>query len=239
MFGSMSYFELSRRTFSFALGLLLLLTSADQSNGDIVPISTSDAVGTGNRDSNSNFIGILDSAIPTTVTSLSVNTPGAPATEVFAIGDVVGRDVGAAGGDRTWEYVLDLPINAAPGTGLSDISFSAHAFERPINNLEGDDELVWELFLNGNAVAVDSGTTGAGVDFNSIDINLSDPGSASTNEALVRLTVNGFNAGNEWFAARGTLSANFETIPEPSGGMLLVIASIGLVQRRRRQVQQR
>ena len=111
MFGSMSYFELSRRTFSFALGLLLLLTSADQSNGDIVPISTSDAVGTGNRDSNSNFIGILDSAIPTTVTSLSVNTPGAPATEVFAIGDVVGRDVGAAGGDRTWEYVLDLPLS--------------------------------------------------------------------------------------------------------------------------------
>ena len=235
----MGNFELPRLTFSFALGLLLLLTSADQVNGDIVLISTSDAVGASNRDSNSNFIGVLDSATPTTVSSMSVNTPGAPQGEPFAVGDIVGRDIDASGGGRTWEYVLNLPGNATPGTGFSDISFSGRAFEANGNNLEGDDELVWELFLNGNAVATDSGTSGAGVDFDPFDITLGDPGSSLTNEVLVRLTVNGFNANNEWFAARGTLSANFEAIPEPSGGILLVIFSIGITQRRRRQVQQR
>lgn len=215
--------------------LLLLFFLTNHGYGGLVNVSTSSANGTSNRDSNSNFVGVLDSAIPTTVTGLSVAFPNVPNGEVFVVGDVVGRDVDDSGGGRTWEYVLSLPADAAPGTGFTDIAFAGHAFERPNNNLEGADELVWELFLNGSSVAVDSATTGAGVDFTSIDINLANPGGAATTEAVVRLTVNDFNVGSEWFAARGTLSANFETIPEPNVLMIFSLTAVGLSQRRRRK----
>jgi hypothetical protein len=121
------------------------------------------------------------------------------------------------------------------GTGFSNISFSGDAFERSNNNLDGDDELVWELFLNGGTVAVDSATTG-GDDFTSVDISLADVGGSTINEVLVRLTVSGFDDGNEWFATRGILSANFETIPEPNARALLILGCIGFVRRRSKRI---
>ena len=229
--------SLTRHMVSLLLGGLLLglVGSATPVRGDLVAISTSEPSGVGNRDSNSNFIGILDSAIPTTINSLAVSLPSAPAGEAFAVGDLVGRDVDASGGGRIWDYVLDLPSNAVLGTGFSNISFSGDAFERSNNNLDGDDELVWELFLNGGTVAVDSATTG-GDDFTSVDISLADVGGSTINEVLVRLTVSGFDDGNEWFATRGILSANFETIPEPNARALLILGCIGFVRRRSKQI---
>lgn len=232
----MADFELFRRK----LKLALILVSASltgfvhQSHGDIVTVSTSSPAGTSNRVSETDYLGLLDSIVPTTIGGLEVFRPNVPAGETFAVGDIVGRDADASGGDRTWEYALSLGSDAVPGTGFSDISFSAHAFEGSNNNLENTDEIVWEMFLNGNAVAVDSGMTGAGVDFTSIDIDLSNPGSATTNEVLVRMTVNNFNGGGEWFAARGTLSANYQSIPEPNSRVLVLLCVVGIIHHRRR-----
>lgn len=232
--GSMNKFPTVKQTLTPMWAAVLMMGFVQSVCGDIASVSTSTPIGTGNRQSNTDYLGPLDSIVPTTVNSLEVNFSNVPAGEAFLVGDIVGRDVNAAGGDRTWDYILNLPIDAVPGTGFSNITFSAHAFERSTNNLETTDEIVWEMFLNGSPVVVESGSTGAGVDFTSIDINLSNSGSPTANEILVRMTVNGFDAGNEWFAARGTLSANYETIPEPSGQALLALVTLVLLCPRRR-----
>ena len=102
------------------------------------------------------------------------------------------------------------------GTGFTDILFSGHAFENFGNNLEGTDQLSWELFLNGSSTPVDFGGPPAGSDFTSFDISLADPGGATVSQIRVAFTVTNFNAGQEWFATRGSLRATYSAIPEPS-----------------------
>jgi hypothetical protein len=214
--------------------LLLLFTPAAKAG--IVTLTTSTAVGTASVISGNDFVGVLDGATPPQIAGTLLNFNGPiPAGESFLVGDVVGRDVGSTSGSRNWEYNLLLPDDALIGTGFENIVFNAHAFERDNNNLVVADQLTWGLFLNGSDTPVASGGTIA--DFSVFDLALTDPGGAAINQITVRLTVAGFNGNNSWFAARGLLSARYQTasIPEPGTAVLclLLTGGVGLRQRRR------
>ena len=225
--------------FSFSLALILgCFANCNPANGGLVTISTSTATGTASRNNTTDFIGLLSSNSPNQVLGGNVTYVDVPTGETFSVGDLTGRDINASGGSRTWTYQLALPGDASPLTGFTDIEFNAHTFERDLNNLEGTDELTWELFLNGATTAVDSATTGTGVDFTSIDIALSNAGGASVNQVEVVFTVIGFDAGAEWFSTAGVLSATYDstvTVPEPSLASLMLVALMGGISRRRRR----
>ncbi len=219
------WLTLARR---FAVGTVLLagyLCAAAEGAADLV--TTSSVTGNQNRASQNNYVGLLDSVSPEQIGGLDVNFGNVPGGESFQIGDLVGRNLDDSGGGRTWEYLLLLPGNARAGTGLQNITFTGHAFERGNNNLEGDDQLTWQLFLNGSGIAADSGGPGAGIDFTSYDISLFDPGGTTITAARVVFSIAGFDASNEWMATRGTLSAEFTAIPERAP--LVFPTLIGLV----------
>ncbi len=203
-------------------------------------ISTSTATGSQGWDDKKRFVGILD-VTPTQLEVLSeqVEFKDIPFRQSFMDGDLVGSELDRAvlaGGGRTWEYMIMLPSDAAGATGLENIQFNGFAFERDRDNLEGTDELSWQLFLNDELVSVDSSSTGAGVDFDTHTVSLFNRGGSSITSARVVLTINGFDEGEEWFATRGTLSANYTAVPEAFGLLWLLGGWIGLSGRRRRRI---
>ncbi len=206
--------------------LLLAGLTGHVASAGLVVISTSTATGTSSRNSSTDFVGILDNNSPTQIGGLDVSFNNVPAGESFAIGDIVGRDMVNSGGGRVWEYLLTLPADAIPGTGLTGILFNGHAFERSTNNLEAGDGILWELFLNNDAIPVASGGPAVGTDWTTFDVNLSDPGGAAINQVRVVFTVSEFDHNLEWFASRGMLSAVYSAIPEPHG-LAMVLAACG------------
>ncbi len=206
------------------VALAWALWMPEAASGDL--IVTSLATGTSNRASSTDFVGILDNNAPPQIGGLDVSFNNVPAGESFAVGDLVGRDMDASGGGRVWEYLLTLPADAMPGTGLTALSFIGHAFERSTNNLDGSDQVLWEMFLNNDATPVASGGPAVGSDWTTYDINLSDPGGDTITQVRVVFTVTGFDDVGDWFASRGTLSAIYSAIPEPHG-LATVLAACG------------
>ena len=239
----LSFFLHTSKKMSLRIAVLLsvsaLLVLPHQAvDAALVTISTSTPTGTANRNNNTDFIGLLSNNSPNQVLGQNVTFNNVPAGETFQVGDLVGRDIDGSGGGRVWTYRLDLPIDAFIGTGFENIQFRAHTFERDLNNLEGIDEITWELFLNGSATAVDSATTGQGQDFTSIDIGLSDPGGATVSTVEVVFTVIGFDAGSEWFVSQGVLQASYDSVtsvPEPSSACLMLAMAIPMLLNRRRR----
>lgn len=211
---------------------------AGSSYGDIVTLFDNTPSGTAAVNNANDYVGILDGITPNTIGGVQVNMPLAPIGEVFVVGDLVGRDMNAHSGSRVWTFDMALPSDAVPGTGLENIVFQSHAFERRNNNLENNDLITWELFLNGAATPVDSATSG-GNDFDIINISLSDPnpGSSLITDAQVVFTISGFNGGGEWFAARHRFSATYTAIPEPVfSGLCLLLPALVAVYRKPRPV---
>ncbi len=192
--------------------------SATTCRADIVSISTSAPSGTESALGTNDYIGIIDSLSPIRINGQNVTINRRPSGESVLVGDLAGRDIDATSGSRTWEYSLSLPANSVDGTGFTNINFSAHSFERRGNNLEGTDQVSWQLFLNG----VSAGTTGpaAGTDWTSYDTTLTNIGGNSINDIRVVFTVSGFNSNDEWFVTRGTLSADYTSVPESSISLL-------------------
>ncbi len=218
--------------FSVLLVLFILCFTA-RVNADIISDSVPD--GTADRVNNNDFIGLLDGVSPNQIGGLNVNFPGAvPAGESFQLGDLVGRDINATSGSRSWNYQLILPADAVAGTGFTNISFAGHAFERATNNLEGIDQIQWELYLNNDVTPVQVGGPAAGSDWSTFDVNLSDPGGSTITSVRVVFTVTGFNGGGEWFVTRGLLQAEYQPIPEPLCFSLLSMVCLGLMGRKRK-----
>ena len=202
---------------------------------ELVTISTSAPTGTQDHDSSTDFVGILDGISPETINLLTVEFDNVPAGEAFAVGDLAGRDMNGHNGSDTWQYSLSLPSDAVDGTGFENILFSGHVFEGDNNNLDNSDLLTWELFVNG--VSVDSYTTGS-QDFDPFDFTLTDVGGSGVTDILAVFTVDGFTSGNEWFVTRGSLSATYTSIPEPTTLIFVALAAIACfpVRRRRKNV---
>jgi len=233
----MSYVSLAKAPFLFVL-FISVSFAGDSAFGDTVLDST--PVGTESVTNSQSFVGLLDIANPLDVNTTRVEmlNPGS----TFAVGDLVGRNMVNNTGSTTWTWDICVPTNAAPGSGLTSIQFGGFAFERTTDNLENGDELFWELFLNDDTVPVETTSTGNvnGLlfDFNSYSFNMADPGSTAqttVTSASVVFTVQGFNEQFEWFATRGTLSANFTAVPEPGAAVLAVFAMLGLTTRRSRK----
>ncbi len=188
---------------------------------DIVTVTTSLATGTSHRQNPVNFIGLLSSSAPPEIGGANVIMNNIPAGQSFQVGDIVGRDVNSTTGSRNWDYLLTLPGNAATGTGFTNIDFSGWIFENTASNLGADDQLSWQMFLNGSAIAVASSTVSD--DFGPQAINLANAGGSTINQILVRFSVADYNDNDEWFMTRGTLSANYDAIPEPEMALLAVL----------------
>ncbi|MGI9517259.1 MAG: hypothetical protein ACR2NP_09445 [Pirellulaceae bacterium] len=206
----------------------------DQSVGDIVNLSTSTPTGTADRANANDFVGLLSGVSPEQIGGLDVSFNGSlPAGEAFQAGDLVARDFDATTGSQEWEFLLTLPGDAVPGTGLEDIIFTAHAYERTGNQLENDD-LTWELFLNTDTAFTLTDTTG-GDDFGTHDVNWNSvpTGGATINQVRVVVTINGFDASGEWFGAYGTLSANYNAVPEPGTTVVCLVGCLVTLSRRR------
>ncbi len=191
-------------------------------------ISTSTPTGTESRNANTDYVGILDSTLPTQVLNQNVAFGGVPNGYLFQVGDLVGRDMNASGGSRVWMYELILPTDALGG--FTDIQFSALAAERSNNNLEGNDQISWSLFLNNDTTPVATDGPLAGSDWTLFSASLNHAGGVAVTRVRVEFVVTGFNANNEWFATRGTLSANYQAIPEPEAFLppLLLLTFIAL-----------
>ena len=213
--------------------ILSAVFAKGQLAADIVTISTNVASGTSHRPNTNDFIGILTSSSPPQIGGASITLPNIPAGQSFQVGDIAGRDIDATTGSRNWDYLLTLPGNAVAGTGFTNINFGGWAFERSNGNLEASDQLSWQMFLNGSAVAVASSTLTN--DFAPQAINLSNAGGSAISQVLVRFSVAQYNASGEWFVSRGTLSANYDAIPEPEMALLAVLGiALALPRRNRR-----
>lgn len=217
------------------VALLFAGSTIENARADLVTITDDSPSGTTDVSSSADYVGLVDALNPTLeVDGNSVTLNGLPTGESVQIGDLIGRDMNANSGSRQWEYLLELPADAFPGTGFQNIIFDARAYERTADNLEGADELTWEMFLNGSTVAVDSATSGAGVDFNAIDVSLSNPGGDTITEVRVVFSVIGFNGGGEAFGTRGVLSASYNAVPEPGAfAVLCGLFALPLARRRK------
>lgn len=221
--------------------IVITFVCGGKSSASLMVIDDAIPAGTESVDTGVAFIGILTNVLPTEIGGTAVRFNRVPPGEDFEVDDLVGRRIAASGGGRAWEYQLSLPADAVAGTGFTDIDFLGSAFEREGNNLEGTDQLTWELFLNGSSTPVDITGPAAGTDWSTFTVNLTDMGGSTVNLVQVVFTVTGFNAGNEWFATRGQLSATYETLsPEPStmnlSNLVLSMASLLTVRRRRRAI---
>ena len=215
--------------------LLSILTLPGGVSADIVTVADSTATGTSDRASANDFIGILSNDTPNQVNGLDINFIGQiPTGESFQVGDIVGRDVNATSGSRNWEYQIILPPDAVSGTGFTNITFNGRAFERATDNLERNDRVRWLMYLNNDATPVQIEGPATGSDWTTFDVNLSDTGTSTVvTQVRVVFNVNGFNGGGEWFAARGTLQADYQSIPEPVGVLVWLLAFTPLMGRNR------
>ena len=196
----------------------------------MMPITDLTPNGTESVVANTAFIGHLDSISPAQINGQNVVLPLLPTGTALVAGQLVGRNIDATSGSRTWEYTLDLPPDAQPGTGLSDIEFQARAFERRTNNLENADQLLWELYINNRLVARDGPP--AGSDWSTYSLTLADPGGNLVTTARVVFSVTDFDGSGEWFATAGRLSGLYQT-PEPDCHWASLVCAV-LVCRRRK-----
>ncbi len=203
----------------FVFAFLLMVCNLQ---ADIVTDST--PTGTTDRNGNNDFVGLLDSVGPDRIGGQNINLNGsAPTGESSQIGDLVGRDIDATGGSRTWEYLLILPADAVSGTGFTSISFSGHAYERSSDNLEGSDQIRWSLYLNSDVTPVQVSGPVAGTDWSTFDVNLSDPGGNSITSVRVVFEIIGFDDDDDWFVTRGSLQASYQKVPEPGCVVILLL----------------
>ena len=223
------------RHFLLALGVLGAIVL--ESSGDIVTISNDTPTGSANVANANDFVGLLSQVSPQTqVGGQNVTFNGSlPGGAAFMVNDLVGRDMDASGGGRTWEFLLTLPVDAVPGSGLESIMFSGFAYERNGNQLENDDDLTWELFLNSDATPTLTDTTG-GNDFGTHTVDWSSVATGGTVVTQVRVvvTINGFDGGGEWFGTRGLLMADYNAVPEP-GGVIFFAGCCAVISYRRRR----
>ena len=177
-----------------------------------------------NRANNNDFVGILDGVSPNQMGGQNVNfNPTLPTGVSFLEGDLVARDLDTfSNASRDWTFEILLPGDAAPGTGLTDITFRGFAFERTQNNLEAGDQVTWAMYLNNDTIPIASDTPGDGIDFDTHTVSLINAGGAAVTRVRVVVSMNGFNQNGEWVASRGQLSANYQAIPEPASGLVVL-----------------
>ena len=201
--------------------------AGSSASADIVTISDDTVSGTVTRPRLTAFSGVLSNNQPLQMQGITIAiSNNIPAGESFQVGDLVGRDLkNVAGAGRIWEYELSLPGDARAGTGFSNIVFNGHAFELPLDNLEGDDQVSWALFLNNDLVPVQTDGPAMGSDWSTYDASLAHAGGSTITDVRVVFTITGFIEFNEWYATRGTLSADYASIPEPQAWVMLCALS--------------
>jgi len=155
-------------------------------------------------------------------------------------------------------WSLALPGGANPGTGFSNINFTATlaAKANGWDNSTGDiDNIIFELLLNGSVVAtrafqptgafnvqdtslaLDTNNDGVG---DGLAISQTGTGFTITNSGgstINSLQIRGMFTSNDGEAAywvSGILSGNYDMVPEPSSAFLLGLGSLCLLARRSR-----
>jgi len=154
-----------------------------------------------------------------------------------------------------------LPGNANPGTGFSNISFASilaarqNAWDDETPSPFFRDNIILELFINGSRVekrayepngvrvgngeslALDTNNDGVGdglaISESGTAINFTDPGGAAVNMVELRGTFSVDDGEVDYWLA-GTLSADYDMVPEPSSAFLLGLGSLCLLARRSR-----
>ena len=199
-------------------------------------------------DSASDYLGVVD--VGGSGTSITVNSQAVTLEEALGtieVNDVVGRDIDGlaitnGGTTPLWTYNIVLPGTADPGTGLTNIAFSADLLfsDDTFDGVAGDtaNDITFSLFTNGGTSAVDT------VRFEAFpngegSVSLTDVGGSTITTAQVQVAIqntSAFNTGNENFAVtNAALSADFQVtaVPEPSAALFLALLS-GLTLCRRR-----
>lgn len=223
--------------------------------------STSTPVATGGlpyfSDGVSDYFGIVD-ASATTIGGLAFT----PSTTSPSTGDLAGRDIDdgiPANATRTAEWSLNIasiPTAISPFTNISFSGNLAASQNTWDNTTAGNIDLItFELFLDGavvatdmaafrsqNALGINDGTLaldtngdgvgdGTGVSVSGTALALS--GVTANSTIVVRATAT-VNSGTEEFWMNGILSADFDTVPEPSSSFMLALAGGLLVMRRKK-----
>ncbi|MFD2160667.1 PEP-CTERM sorting domain-containing protein [Rubritalea tangerina] len=244
------------------LGSLLLFSSTAIAVTTSISVST--PTGVFNSDGGRDYFGIVANG-GTTLNSGDFDEGNALLSA--PVGALTGRDQdGGSDGfpnPATASWLLQLPGNAAIGTGLTNIVFDAtvaategewHANDTGGANINPD-FIIFELYLNGALTAssayysTGSGTTTGtlGLDTNNdqvgdqefltpsgIDItDIISAGGASINSVELRATYAADGGDTEHWTL-GTLSADYELVPEPSTTTLMGLGSLCLLLRRKR-----
>ncbi|WP_411827054.1 PEP-CTERM sorting domain-containing protein [Luteolibacter sp. AS25] len=157
-------------------------------------------------------------------------------------------------------WILMLPGDAASATGFTNINFSGtvaatqNAWDR--GTIGGVDNIHFDFFINGSLVGFlhyePNGAAGGGNYNLALDTNADGTGdgqlisetgtnfsfSAVGGAATTLIEVRGTYFVDDGSAAHwtfGTLSADYDMVPEPSSALLLGLGSLGLIVRRSRK----
>lgn len=190
----------------------------------------------------SQFLGVVTNA----ASPLQINGAATPISSGFTPGldDVVGRGIVSSGanftGDSiTWTVNLpSVPSNFVPGSFNyetffgADLEFLGNAFSATEPNLINFD-------LTADSVNLGSFSALSGVNsFVSLFNTVGNGPAISTFEVTATfLNGNSFNEESEEFRIFGDsleVDFNFQTVPEPGSIVLLGLASLGMISRRRR-----
>jgi len=217
----------------------------DVPNLAVQTVSTSDAVGASTvGTSNGDYLGIVSQASPLRVVGSATNLVEGtylPTGFAYQVGDIAGLDIDGPGvTNNTYDYTMSMPANGDATLGFTNIKFEGEAFEADTDNLEtdgnGTDEIRWELFLNATGAGAPVDTFVLTEDFSQeLNVDLFSFGASGVTDVLVRFSVSTYDGGAEWFATRGTLSADYAIIPEPSAFVLIALGLPSLLARRRRR----
>jgi len=232
---------------SFAVGSSLSAQTTTVIGG---PVSDTTATvnggGLGNTP-NSDFLGVVTSTSPLQIEGIQTQTVSSGFTSI--IGDVIGRDLESTGanftnGTITWTVNLpSLPANFVPGTFNYEASFSA-SLDFLGNEFSASNPNALNFALTADSVVVSQVSAQSGVAGGVFLFDSNGPGQPISTFEVTASFPNGdsFDAGTEEFRIFNdalTVDFNFQTtdttaVPEPGSFLLIGLASLGVLSRRRR-----
>ena len=200
--------------------------------------TTNDLSGGFGQNPSEDYLGVVTSESP-----LQINSDPTSITNFHGlspqVGDVIGRDLRAGGGfnvsNSIWNYVMNVPTDVTSGTGLYDIGVSGLvSFANA--NYEGQDDLTFELYLNG---VLSSQLTVEGIDgggTSSVNMGPFSLPADQITSARLQVQVGQFQANDESFLLHDLrLFATYSAIPEPASWVGLTGCAGFLFFRRKRR----